>query len=81
MGIRQLWKSLNEVKSEGGRQLPLSKFKGKVVVVDVSIWLIEFLKGTRNRELISSWFNGAPHSCEGLKAALEGAFRYEVKGL
>ena len=43
-----------------GHQLPLSQFKGKVVVVDVSIWLIEFLKGARSRDLVSSWLNGAP---------------------
>ena len=77
MGIHQLWRLLKEVNRGAGSQLPLSQFKGKVVVVDVSIWLIEFLKGTRNRDLISSWFNGIP--ARSLRPLLKQHFDMRLK--
>jgi 5'-3' exonuclease len=77
MGIHQLWKLLKEVNKGAGHQLQLSQFKGKVVVVDVSIWLIEFLKGTRNRDLISSWFNGIP--ARSLRPLLKEHFDMRLK--
>ena len=45
MGIPPLWKLLSEVNNGEPAKVPLSQLKGKTVVVDVPIWLIEFLKG------------------------------------
>ena len=50
MGVKQLWKLLLPV----ARRVDIATLSGKVVAVDASIWLIQFVKAMRdsNGEMI-----------------------------
>ena len=46
MGVLGLWKLL----APAGRQVDIASLRGKVVAVDMSIWLVRFIKAMRDAE-------------------------------
>lgn len=53
MGVQGLWKLL----SPAARTVSIETLRNKTLAIDISIWMVQFIKAMRNEQVCSLYFH------------------------